>query len=935
MRFLLIDPSNLQVLVIGKGIPQNPAEFARLANAALPTSVLPLFYRCVADRFYLPLEAAISPNVTDSELRQLLPSQASHILVWHPSAGLIEFEPDQIPTAADLLRSPAVTETQFNAAGLGNTLNDRIRSLNPEVSDNPFDIIQQGQDDIGQDADNIDNAPRSPDEVGSPRLNDAIRGAKQWLARQIFRITGRIPSKPGGSQLLAKLHDWAASVAGGMATAASGAGRGFQRVANNLSSQRENELKRLLNLLDKDPELGLRYALPFNGRGARGAANPSGRLGERAPNFNIGEINRSGPADAWDVPWEYQIKLTQRYRDLAQREIRLGNHRRAAYIYATLLNDLNSAAAALEAGGLYRDAATIFEKHLNDWQRAANCLRNGGFWEEALVHYQQHSRWIDAGELLLKMDQPEEARIMFRNEIYGCESRREFLKAGEVADERLNDAEHAAQLLTQGWELNSQSEQCFRKLMELRGRRGQHAQARSVLEKFSGGPNVAIHQRADALKICSETAVGYPDETVKEVARRQSFRLASAMLSGSFHEQHASALLALRSLSKSDELLQSDASRFAAQSPRRQHKESKQTRAKQRVAQPRANANIAAILHLGSMQLNLPKLNETIKWQSAIMSAGFCYCLANVNDESIAVGQFSLPRDFATARVDGIMTVLKSSSEITFERCQLRGNNVASPRVFLQQFPSVSKWNRQAIDLLSESSGFLDILQPQCNLILDFVQLPTGTTWALFCDTNGQLVLEAIGLNGLVRQTISLEINKDRLANPYEVQYRIHHDGTRVFVLTGNQLWRITPVELAIADKSTRVTLKPDLVIEFPKTPQSMIASQINTTPRLAFSFSEGAQAVWPLSNESCAFAQDMMEPFLTCTGNGLFVAACRSTGRLECHRLNSGSADLVAALDHPVGTDAIISLLPGLAPNEFLLLHESGLLEKLQIPVR
>ena len=91
LRFLLIDPSCLQVLVIGNGIAQNPAEFARLANAAVPTSVLPLFYRCVADRLYLPLEAAISPNVTDSELRQLLPSQASHILVWHPAAGLIEF----------------------------------------------------------------------------------------------------------------------------------------------------------------------------------------------------------------------------------------------------------------------------------------------------------------------------------------------------------------------------------------------------------------------------------------------------------------------------------------------------------------------------------------------------------------------------------------------------------------------------------------------------------------------------------------------------------------------------------------------------------------------------------------------------------------------------------------------------------------------------
>ena len=143
LRFLVIDPSSLQVLVIGKGIPQNREDFSRLANSAAPTSVLPLGYRCVADRLYLPLEAELSPSVTEPELRQLLPSQVSHILVWHPAAGLMEFEPDQIPSAADLLRCPAVTETRFNGAGLGNMLNDRIRSLHPEVSDNPFDIIQQ------------------------------------------------------------------------------------------------------------------------------------------------------------------------------------------------------------------------------------------------------------------------------------------------------------------------------------------------------------------------------------------------------------------------------------------------------------------------------------------------------------------------------------------------------------------------------------------------------------------------------------------------------------------------------------------------------------------------------------------------------------------------------------------------------------------------
>lgn len=114
-----------------------------------------------------------------------------------------------------------------------------------------------------------------------------------------------------------------------------------------------------------------------------------------------------------------------------------------------------------------------------------------------------------------------------------------------------------------------------------------------------------------------------------------------------------------------------------------------------------------------------------------------------------------------------------------------------------------------------------------------------------------------------------------------------------------------------------------------------MFASPTNTTPRLAFSFQNGAQAVWPLSGDSCAFAQDMTSPRLISTGNRLVVAACALNPRMECYRLNAGRAELVAELERESTSDEVISLMSGNAPNEFLLLHESGLLESFQIPVR
>ncbi len=943
LRFLVIRRDDAVrsiegTLVIGRGIPQHRNEIEEPATQhAADVSVLPICYRCIADRLYLPVDAELTPHVTEIELRSLLPASSDYLLVWHPSAGLIEFQTDQIPSVVDLLTTPQITETRWDGAQIAETLNDRIRSLNPQASQDLEDIIQQGQGDIGQHAGDIDNAPPSPDEVANPKLNDMFRNIKRWIARKVLGSPGSPGSQKGNTAGTNKspgwLQQWAAGVLGGMASAAGGASRGLQNALNNLSSQRENELKRLLNLLEKDPDAGLRYALPFGGNAPRGAATPSGRLGERTPDFNIRNMNGSGRADVWDVPWEYQQKLMQRYRDLAQREMRLGNHRRAAYIYATLLNDLHSAATALEAGGLFHDAAILHDKHLRNWMKAAECYRKGGFWEEALAIFRTRERWIDAGELLLKMDQPDEARLMFSNEIRSCEVRKDFLRAGELADQRLNDSEQAAALLANGWSHGDRPEQCFHALMELHGRRGQHVQARQALQTLAGGGNVAVHQLEYAVKVCSETATNYPDAAVRDVARQQTWTHASTALSSPYGDQHSTALAAIRSLSKSDELLQDDSRRFAFAARQTRERAARSERKKERPTAARRQAGIALIESRGAVSLKeWMSIPSGTRWQAGLCVAGYCFLLTTDDDRAI-VGCSRL-LDTTTFGIDEVRCrMLRSTSEVSFERCQLRANSVAPSRVFLQQFPATSSWNQRAIERVQDDKTFVDILKPQCNLLLDFMQLPTGIIWALFMDAKGRLVLESMGADSLMRQSILLHIKQISAAE--NDVFRLHHDGTRAYIQTGQCVWRIEPVVLGFVSNSGQQTIQPLRFIEFPEAPQSMVASPAHTTPRLAFSFQNGAQAVWPLSGDTCAFAQDMTSPRLISTGNGLVVAACSSNRRIECYRLNAGRVELVAELDRESTSDEVVSLMSGNAPNEFLLLHESGLLESFQIPVR
>ena len=944
LRFLVIrrDDANHTtegVLVIGHGIPERRNEIEELTTRqATDVTVLPICYRCIADRLYLPVDAELLPQVSDTELRAMLPSPSAAIFVWHPSAGLIQFQPEHIPSAADLLGTPQLSDIRWDQAQITETLNDRIRSMSPTTGHDLQDIIHQGQDDIGQDADLIDDAPRSPDEISRPKLHDAIRRLKRWLARGISGTHDQPEARGVNKTHKANsssswIQRWMARIRDGMFVNAGGASRKPQNAVTNLSSQRENELKRLLNLLDKDPDKGLRYALPFGGNSSRGSATPSGRLNERIPDFNMRGIGGSGPADVWNVPWEYQAKLIQRYRDLAQRELRLGNHRRAAYIYATLLNDLHSAATALEAGELFHDAAILHDKHLQNWMKAAECYRKGGFWEEALAIYRLRQRWIDAGELLQKLNQPDEARVMFLNEIRICEKLRDFLKAGELADQRLNDVGYAAALYADGWNHTERPVQCFRALMELHGRQGQHVMARRDLQRLAGGSNMSVHQLENAVKICSEIAINYPDSTVRDIARQQTWKHASTILSGSYVEQQTVALTAIRSLSKTDELLHADSRRFAfsaRQMREREARKEKQIVSVEKVFQ-RSN-KVAQILLKGSVQLKASSLAAGTQWQTAVFNAGYCFLLA-ANEHGGAVARFQIPKDFQSESIIGKGVAFRSGAETSFEHSNLRTNGIVPKRVFLQKFPGTSSWNQSAIEHLSENHDYVDVLKPQCNLLLDFLQLPTGIIWALFLDQKGQLIVEAIGANGLVRQSMGMDFGG---VSDTDNQFsHLHHDGTRLYVLTGTRVWRIDPVDLEYADHKGERTIRPLLVAELQETPRSVTSSPPNSTPRLACSFLNGAQAVWPLTGNTCKFASDLSAPTLISTANGLFVAACSSNRRIECYRLSAGRVEVVAEFVRPDKYDALLNLFPGHAPNEFLLLQTSGTLEYFQIPVR
>ncbi len=328
-------------------------------------------------------------------------------------------------------------------------------------------------------------------------------------------------------------------------------------------SARERELSRLMNLLSKDPDTGLKYAIPMANEAGRGIAPPSTTLSTHDVDFRFS--SGGGPADYWDIPPETLYRLMARYRELAEREIRLGRHRRAAYIYAELLGEMESAAAALKSGGYYREAAVVYEERLNRPHDAAACLEEGGLWNEALERYEQLGEFEKCGAIYRRLDQHDEADIAYRQAAEACCERGDLLRGAKIYEEECRDSEEALTTLKCGWPDRSQAQDCLRAEFRLLGRHGRHADAgKRIRELIADSPDPRhIPPLAEVL---AEAAGDYPDEVVRAAAADGtrvivSQKLVASRSRGIFSEDRR-LLRAIEKLAPEDRLLHRDCQRY-------------------------------------------------------------------------------------------------------------------------------------------------------------------------------------------------------------------------------------------------------------------------------------------------------------------------------------------------------------------------------------
>ncbi len=493
---------------------------------------------------YVPVEARIEPDATDAELAAVLSSNGG-VCLLHPAIGLVRFLESDAYRVADLLELTPAHDAEWDRAVPGVALSPRLLSIEPAVVPSVEMVLEGGRDDIASRRPSVRELPRSPDEPSGAVLDRVGRALKRQVARMAaWMVSGK--SAPDRASSSGRLGQWAR--------------RQLAELDWAVLASRHREILRLMYLLETNPEKGLRYALPMGSGGHRGIAPPAGRLVHRDIDFNLERLGNAGPADPWELPVDFQTRLLTMYHGLAGRETQMGRHRRAAYIYAELLGNLELAANALKTGKHFREAAVLYRKRLGRADEAARCLEQGGLWTEAIALYVELEDFEKVGDLYSQLRQTDRARDAYVLAVVRHRERGDYLTAARILELKLLDCDEAIVCLEAGWPTSRQAGRCLEELFHVLGRHGRHEAARDKLAQLRR--QTGSEQSVSIVEILSRVAMAYPHRPVQTVAADATRVIAALCLQRASLAESSTVLAAIRRLVPEDRLLGRDCNRF-------------------------------------------------------------------------------------------------------------------------------------------------------------------------------------------------------------------------------------------------------------------------------------------------------------------------------------------------------------------------------------
>ncbi|MBG87596.1 MAG: hypothetical protein CMO80_11945 [Verrucomicrobiales bacterium] len=525
--------ANNRTEIEGLFVPAAVPDWSHRGKRAVP-------YRLLEKRLFVPANSRLRYPLTELEFAAVF---LSDINLLHPSCGLIAADQDEVLHLADLLQPMEQQTERWNRAHLGvPPLPTSLKFAAFECTIVAAEMLDAGREDIAREK--TDGAAPVPGEKGLGPIRRGASMAKDAFFGSICWLTSKVPHTGTDYNWINRLEDWANSK------------------WSQLSLKQQQQVDRLLHWLENDPDRGLRHAIPLGDSGTyRGEAQPDAALGTNSVDFSLSRLMGGGPVQPWMLDWRQAEALGALYRKAANRELTLKRFRRAAFIFAHLLNDYQSAADALKRGGFYREAAVLYRERLTSDRSAANCLREGGLYEEAAKIYEELGDYEALGDMYREIDREAEAMVAYERAVEHASQRQDTMRAAKLVDDKLHQPKRAREMLRKTWPLGMNSAVCIEEYYRLLQRDEYHDEALSSVGELAELAETPGQQLRLA-RVFSELRNTYAHEGIAEESVDAARVLIGTHMSNRGSEMN-SAVEVLRSLDHRDRLLGRDARTYS------------------------------------------------------------------------------------------------------------------------------------------------------------------------------------------------------------------------------------------------------------------------------------------------------------------------------------------------------------------------------------
>lgn len=839
-------------------------------------------WACLGGKLWLPCRARLEPPLSDAEAGKL----AGEALALHPGVGLVTFGDGSAKRVAELLAAPEERPSDWTKAHAGSPPRPRLLGVEPESPPRLEIILAQGRGDIGsRKPGELPPAPGEPGPLGQAAgwMNRKIAEAIDRLAKGAQPPAGKGGAGAGSPGWVDRLRSWSADK--------------LQKWAAEIQKAREKEIRRLMHLLATDPDAGLKFAIPFGGGDSRGIAPPGASLGLRNTDFSLSRLGGGRPADSWSLDWKTQQDLIAKYRELAVRELRLGRHRRAAYIFAELLGDFRAAADALAEGRHFREAAVLYREKLKQPMQAASCLEKGGLLLEAIAIYDEEGHFETAGDLYAKIERPEDAAAMWRKAVKHHEDRGDAIAAGKLLEGKLAAPEEAMALYESTWPWSHQSGPCLDARFALMGRLGRHDAMRQLVARFLR-ENLPASRALLLARSLAGSSAAYPDRPTRQRAADAARVVAGRLLPTADAADAQELLRTVARTAPDDRLLARDIERF----PRRHRRA-----APPPPPRPRETEWTPILAY----QLQLPGGNGDITWETAAARRDLLYVAGFGGGGAVLartpwseavqtltwMPAFNYPHILEPG-LDATRPVLFAGSP--------------GPRLGLMTFPRTDAVPH--VTPAGTPPWFPDE-------VLGAAVADLGTVWVVR-EHLDRLVAWAYTQQGAISAIYPLPQLEEALPE-------------------GESLRSFAPIPAVAQRLNLFAALGPRLArlgrdgaiatVDLTANVVALSASTVPDRAMVAAAFEAGGALVFDgpdLSNVR-RFAEDLAEPILTFTRDGTLVAAGEKEGRV----FDTADGKVYEKATFPVLGGRPVAAVPGPKPNEFALVMPGGEVRVYRIP--